>query len=153
PAHADCRDVAALALAAPRSLFDRRLERVRAELHPGFPAAAGFADRVDRQQNPRGRVAKPTADAAVFRKTQRSCASTRGCRRPGVPASLWRSRVALPPMTQTTIDPANVLSLGSRSIDRPLRSVLFLAAFILIWLTATPFPDLADPRVLEPIGD
>jgi len=56
-------------------------------------------------------------------------------------------------MTQTTIDPANVLSLGSRSIDRPLRSVLFLAAFILIWLTATPFPDLADPRVLEPIGD
>src|SRR5262249_28577840 len=34
-----------------------------------------------------------------------------------------------------------------------VRGALFLAAFLLIWLTATPFPDLGDPKLLEPAGD
>src|SRR5262249_40656567 len=29
----------------------------------------------------------------------------------------------------------------------------FLATFLLVWLTATPFPDLSDPALLDPVGD
>lgn len=36
---------------------------------------------------------------------------------------------------------------------RALRSALFLANFLLIWITLSPFPDLSDPRVIEPVGD
>src|ERR1700722_18440929 len=39
------------------------------------------------------------------------------------------------------------------SRDRAVRSLLFVATFLLIWLTARPFPDLSDPKVLEPVGD
>ena len=34
-----------------------------------------------------------------------------------------------------------------------VRSTLWLACFLLTTLTATPFPDLGDPRLLDPIGD
>jgi O-antigen ligase len=37
--------------------------------------------------------------------------------------------------------------------DRLVRSALFLATFALIWLTASPFPDLSDPKLLEPVGE
>jgi len=37
--------------------------------------------------------------------------------------------------------------------DRLVRDVLFLATFLLIWVTANPFPDLADPKLLKPVGD
>jgi O-antigen ligase len=37
--------------------------------------------------------------------------------------------------------------------DRMVRSALFLATFLLIWLTPTPFPDLSDPKLLEPVGE
>ena len=37
--------------------------------------------------------------------------------------------------------------------DRFVRSTLFLACFLLAALTAAPFPDLGDPRLLDPIGD
>jgi O-antigen ligase len=39
------------------------------------------------------------------------------------------------------------------SRDRAVRSLLFVATFLLIWLTAQPFHDLSDPKVLEPVGD
>src|SRR5437763_9347410 len=37
--------------------------------------------------------------------------------------------------------------------ERMARSTLFLATFLLIWLTPTPFPDLSDPKLLEPVGE
>ncbi len=37
--------------------------------------------------------------------------------------------------------------------ERYVRNALFLACFLLVWLTAAPFPDLGDPRLLEPIGE
>jgi O-antigen ligase len=47
---------------------------------------------------------------------------------------------------------------GSRGLDvagkdRLVRSVLFLAIFLQIWLTASPFPDLSDAKALEPAAD
>jgi O-antigen ligase len=36
---------------------------------------------------------------------------------------------------------------------RLVRNVLFVACFLLIWLTAAPFPDLGDARLLEPTGE
>jgi O-antigen ligase len=41
-------------------------------------------------------------------------------------------------------------SLGAH--ERFMRNVLFLACFLLVSLTVAPFPDLGDPRLLEPIG-
>ena len=37
--------------------------------------------------------------------------------------------------------------------DGIYRSALFLATFLFLWLTAAPFPDLSDPKVLEPVGE
>jgi O-antigen ligase len=37
--------------------------------------------------------------------------------------------------------------------ERFVRSVLFLACFLLAALTAAPFPDLGDPKLLDPVGD
>jgi hypothetical protein len=37
--------------------------------------------------------------------------------------------------------------------DALLRSTLLLATFLLIRLTPTPFPDLSDPKLLEPAGE
>ena len=56
-------------------------------------------------------------------------------------------------MTTITLDSSNPHSLRASGSDRLIRSVLFLATFLLIWLTATPFPDLSDPKLLEPVGD
>ncbi len=55
-------------------------------------------------------------------------------------------------MTTLPIDPASSASLQVERSDRLVRDVLFLATFLLICLTATPFPDLADPKLLEPVG-
>lgn len=39
------------------------------------------------------------------------------------------------------------------SLDvRFVRDIFFLIAFVLFWISAEPFPDLSDPRILEPIG-
>jgi O-antigen ligase len=56
-------------------------------------------------------------------------------------------------MTQTTLDSPSSQPLRAGGTDRLVRDVLFLATFLLIWLTAAPFPDLSDPKLLEPIGD
>ena len=56
-------------------------------------------------------------------------------------------------MTQTTLDSSSSHPLRAGGTDRLVRDVLFLATFLLIWLTAAPFPDLSDPKLLEPIGD
>jgi O-antigen ligase len=37
--------------------------------------------------------------------------------------------------------------------EQAIRDVLFLTTFLLIWVTASPFPDLADPKLLEPVGE
>jgi O-antigen ligase len=56
-------------------------------------------------------------------------------------------------MTHTTLDAATFDSVRAAGIDRALRDALFLATFLLIWLTATPYPDLADPKLLDPVGE
>jgi O-antigen ligase len=53
--------------------------------------------------------------------------------------------------TATLPSQSDVQSTGD--LERALRSVLFLATFLVIWITMAPFPDLSDPRVLEPVGD
>jgi O-antigen ligase len=56
-------------------------------------------------------------------------------------------------MPPTTIDTTHSSSIRAGGVDRLVRDVLFLATFLLICLTATPFPDLSDPKLLEPAGD
>jgi O-antigen ligase len=56
---------------------------------------------------------------------------------------------ALP--SQTGVRSAGDQAVGD--VERALRGVLFLATFLVIWITMAPFPDLSDPRVLEPVGD
>jgi len=56
-------------------------------------------------------------------------------------------------MTAVTLDPSSSASLQASGSDRLTRDVLFLATFLLIWLTASPFPDLSDPKLLEQNGD
>jgi O-antigen ligase len=56
-------------------------------------------------------------------------------------------------MTTMPLDSSNSHSVRAGGADRLVRDVLFLATFLLIWLTATPFPDLSDPKLLEPVGD
>src|SRR5882757_8637122 len=56
-------------------------------------------------------------------------------------------------MTPTTLESPNSRSLRAGGSDRLVRDMLFLATFLLIWLTATPFADLADPKLLEPVSD
>jgi O-antigen ligase len=54
-----------------------------------------------------------------------------------------------------TID-ASTSRLPVQAVDRGdgfIRDALFLATFLLVWVTASPFPDLADPKVLDPTGD
>lgn len=48
--------------------------------------------------------------------------------------------------------PAQTGAHATSESERALRNVLFLANFLLIWITLSPFPDLSDPRVLEPVG-
>jgi O-antigen ligase len=56
-------------------------------------------------------------------------------------------------MTTLSLDPSDARSLRAHGSDRLVRSVLFLAVFLQIWLTANPFPDLSDPKLLDPVGD
>jgi O-antigen ligase len=56
-------------------------------------------------------------------------------------------------MTALTLDSSAPQSLPAGASDRLARNVLFLTTFLLIWLTASPFPDLSDPKLLEPNGD
>lgn len=42
---------------------------------------------------------------------------------------------------------------GAGPADTRLRGALFLAAFLFLWLTLTPFPDLSEMNLLEEIGD
>jgi O-antigen ligase len=56
-------------------------------------------------------------------------------------------------MITVTHDSSGSHSVRAGGADRLVRDVLFLATFLLIWLTATPFADLSDPKLLEPVGD
>jgi O-antigen ligase len=56
-------------------------------------------------------------------------------------------------MTTVPLDTWDSRPLDAAGTDRLVRSVLFLATFFLTWLTASPFPDLADASALEPSGD
>jgi O-antigen ligase len=55
-----------------------------------------------------------------------------------------------PPITAIGLDSSAAQSVGA---ERLARGALFLATFLLIWLTATPFPDLSDPKLLDPVAD
>jgi O-antigen ligase len=52
-------------------------------------------------------------------------------------------------MTAIPLDPWNAVD----SRERLVRSVLFLATFLQVCVTAAPFPDLSDPALLNPVGD
>ena len=56
---------------------------------------------------------------------------------------------SMPDDTRVARIPHGRLVGSARTI---LRNVLFLACFLLVSLTISPFPDLGDPRLLEPIG-
>ena len=56
-------------------------------------------------------------------------------------------------MTTIPLTSSELPALGASSSDRLIRSALFLVVFLQIWLTATPFPDLSDPGLLDPISD
>ncbi len=56
-------------------------------------------------------------------------------------------------MTTWTLDTSTPQSLSAGASDRLTRDLLFLATFMFVWLTASPFPDLSDPKLLEPSGD
>src|ERR1700739_2211247 len=43
--------------------------------------------------------------------------------------------------------PGHAASLDS---ERLIRNVLFLGTLLLVWFTTDPFPDLGDPRQLDP---
>ncbi len=53
----------------------------------------------------------------------------------------------------TLVLPDSRVANGLTVHERFLRSTLWLACFLLTTLTATPFPDLGDQRLLDPIGD
>src|ERR1043165_1904046 len=53
----------------------------------------------------------------------------------------------------TLVMPNTHVANGLTVHERFVRSMLWLACFLLTTLTATPFPDLRDPRLLDPIGD
>ena len=56
-------------------------------------------------------------------------------------------------MTAIPFDRSNFHSLLADRNERLIGNALFLGAFLLIWVTTTPFPDLSDPKLLEPVGD
>jgi O-antigen ligase len=56
-------------------------------------------------------------------------------------------------MTALPLDTLGSRGLDAAGNDRLVRSVLFLATFLQIWLTANPFPDLSDARALDPAAD
>jgi hypothetical protein len=56
-------------------------------------------------------------------------------------------------MTALTLNSSTPQPLRVDASDRLTRDVLFLTTFLLIWLTASPFPDLSDPKLLAPNGE
>ncbi len=55
-------------------------------------------------------------------------------------------------MTKSTIALSERITLGGIHLDTLARSMLFVAAYLFFWISATPFRDLSDPVVLEPIS-
>jgi O-antigen ligase len=53
-------------------------------------------------------------------------------------------------MTSTSLEDWGAHALDAAGNERLIRSVLFLAVFFQLWLTASPFPDLSDPKTLQP---
>jgi O-antigen ligase len=53
-------------------------------------------------------------------------------------------------MTTTSLEDWGAHALDAAGNERLIRSVLFLAIFFQLWLTASPFPDLSDPKTLQP---
>jgi O-antigen ligase len=53
-------------------------------------------------------------------------------------------------MTSTSLEDWGAHALDAARNERLIRSVLFLAIFFQLWLTASPFPDLSDPKTLQP---
>jgi O-antigen ligase len=53
-------------------------------------------------------------------------------------------------MTSTSLEDWGAHALDAAGNERLIRSVLFLAIFFQLWLTASPFPDLSDPKTLQP---
>jgi O-antigen ligase len=56
-------------------------------------------------------------------------------------------------MTAVPLDTLGSRGLEAAGNDRLVRTLLFLATFLQIWLTANPFPDLSDAKVLESAAD
>jgi O-antigen ligase len=55
-------------------------------------------------------------------------------------------------MTSQAMPAAQSLAVPA-DLERHLRSFLFLVLFLFTWISLNPFPDLSDPRLLEPVGD
>ena len=55
-------------------------------------------------------------------------------------------------MTKSTIALPERIMLGGIRVDTLARSALFIAAYLFFWISATPFRDLSDPVVLEPVS-
>jgi len=53
-------------------------------------------------------------------------------------------------MTSVPADTWGTRALDVAGNDRLVRTVLFIAVFFQLWLTASPFPDLSDPKTLQP---
>jgi O-antigen ligase len=53
-------------------------------------------------------------------------------------------------MTSVPADSWGERALDIAGNDRLIRSILFLAVFFQLWLTASPFSDLSDPKTLQP---
>jgi len=56
-------------------------------------------------------------------------------------------------MTDVPLDSGATRGLGVAGNERVVRGALFMAIFLHLWLTASPFPDLSDPKVLETGAD
>jgi O-antigen ligase len=56
-------------------------------------------------------------------------------------------------MTTVALDTWDSRARDGAGSDRLVRSVLFLAIFLQLWLTANPFPDLSDAKALESATD
>ena len=55
-------------------------------------------------------------------------------------------------MTKSTIALSERIMLGGIRADTLARSVLFIAIYLFFWISATPFRDLSDPVVLQPLS-
>ncbi|MBV8826137.1 MAG: O-antigen ligase family protein [Bradyrhizobiaceae bacterium] len=53
-------------------------------------------------------------------------------------------------MTSVPLDDWGSRALDAAGNERLVRTVLFMAVFFQLWLTAHPFPDLSDPSALQP---